>query len=109
MSNHSTFGPAYDENIDSDRIHSQMDTIKQYMLSCGSDDYKTLPEIELATHYPQASISAQLRHLLKPQFGGYVVEKRRRNIASGGGTWEYRVCKPIICDMQYQLFKSPTH
>lgn len=37
-----------------------------------------------------ASISARLRDLRKPKFGGYVVERRRRTV----GTWEYRVSLP---------------
>jgi hypothetical protein len=31
---------------------------------------------ETDTHYPPASISAQLRHLRKPEYGGFVVEKQ---------------------------------
>jgi hypothetical protein len=43
--------------------------------------------------YASASISAQLRHLRKPQFGSHCVEKRRRPHKDGkvGGTYEYLV------------------
>ena len=81
-----TFGPAYNEVIDGQRIKHQLEIIRDWMLSHSL--WKTLAEIEQVTDYPQASISAQLRHLRKPRFGNYIVEKRRR---SGGGTWEYRV------------------
>ena len=81
-----TFGPAYNEVIDGKRIKLQHEVIRNWMLK--HHLWKTLAEIEEATGYPQASISAQLRHLRKPQFGSYIVEKRRRSI---GGTWEYRV------------------
>ena len=81
-----TYGPAYEESRDGKRIEKQHEVIKRYMLSHGS--WKTLSEIEQRLGYPQASISAQLRHLRKARFGGYRVEKRRRD---DGGTWEYRV------------------
>lgn len=51
------------------------------------------------THYGEASISAQLRHLRKPQHGGFVVEKRRREVAEvmceveHGPVWEYRLSR----------------
>lgn len=50
--------------------------------------YRTLAEIENLTGYPQASISAQLRHLRKLRFGGNQVDKRRRD---NGGQWEYQL------------------
>lgn len=82
-----TFGPAYDDAKDGARIGKQMDHIRWFMLGHGG--WRTLAEIEKAIGYPQASISAQLRHLRKPRFGGYEVEKRRR-----GNQWEYRVLPP---------------
>ena len=48
--------------------------------------WRTLEEIQRATGDPQASISAQLRHLRKPRFGGNIVDKQRR-----GNQWEYRL------------------
>ena len=61
------------------------------------ETWLTLGELAKLTHYPPASISAQLRHLRKPEFGGYEVEKRQR--VSGkmlrgedfGTVWEYRL------------------
>lgn len=49
----------------------------------------TLREAEDETGDPQASISAQLRHLRKKRFGGHTVERRRRT--ENGGTYEYRL------------------
>ena len=80
-----TFGPAYDPAKDGQRIRKQHEAIRDLMLD---GQWRTLVEIEAILSYPQASISAQLRHLRKPKFGSYLVEKRRRN---DGGTWEYRV------------------
>jgi len=76
----------------------QRDVLCDVMLGarkCGT--WLTLDELAMLTHYPPASISAQLRHLRKPEFGGYDVEKQQR--ASGkilrgedfGTVWEYRL------------------
>lgn len=87
-----TYGPAYNEAIDGERIKKQHNHIKEYMLTAGkSDKWLTLSEIEGALGYPQASISAQLRHLRKEQFGSFIVNKRRRALR---GTWEYIVLNP---------------
>ncbi len=65
------------------------------------DTWLTLDELAMLTHYPPASISAQLRHLRKPEFGGYEVEKRQRvsgKILRGedfGTVWEYRLQRPV--------------
>jgi hypothetical protein len=46
------------------------------VFNCVKDGKKwTLMDIEIVTAHPQASISAQLRHLRKKRFGGFVVEK----------------------------------
>ena len=52
--------------------------------------WKTLRELAAETGDGEASISAQLRHLKRPQFGAYCVEKRRRG-AESRGTFEYRI------------------
>jgi hypothetical protein len=49
----------------------------------------------------EASISAQLRHLRKPQYGTFVVEKRQREAAKvlcgveHGPVWEYRLSHAV--------------
>ena len=63
---------------DQSRLSSQYDTIFALM-SDGKD--RTLPEIEKITGYPQASISAQLRHARKPRFGSH--EVRRKHLGNG--------------------------
>ena len=83
-------GTAYSERMDGKRLALQHERIRDYMLR---HSWKTLAEIKDALGYPESSISAQLRHLRKPRFGSYVVEKRRRK--PGGGTWEYRVMAPF--------------
>ena len=57
----------------------------------------TLRQLAQLTGYGEASISAQLRHLRKPQYGGYIVQKRCYNEArigrdgDRGATWEYQL------------------
>jgi hypothetical protein len=97
-----SFGPAYDEKRDGSRVRHQQERIRDFMLAANS--WKTLVEIHAALDYPEASISAQLRHLRKRQFGGYIVAKRRR---SGKGTWEYRVLPPEKL-VDVSLFDEPT-
>jgi hypothetical protein len=50
-------------------------------------DWLTLDKIRHLIGDPQASISAQLRHLRKPRFGSHIVDKRY----VGGGLFEYRL------------------
>tara|TARA_A100001388_G_scaffold137763_1_gene102091 strand:+ start:455 stop:805 length:351 start_codon:yes stop_codon:yes gene_type:complete len=51
---------------------------------------RTLREIAAATGDPEASISAQLRHLRKPKFGSYVVEKEPLS----QGLYNYKLLPP---------------
>jgi biotin operon repressor len=90
----STFGPAYEAKHDEKRIKSQMETVKQVLQQAAQYDcWMTLAELARKTKYPEASISAQIRHLRKPWFGGYKIEKRRVGIPSMG-LWEYRMTLP---------------
>lgn len=85
-----TAGPAFVPEIDGTRLLDQHHRVKGLMLDT---DWRTLNEITALTDSPAASVSAQLRHLRKPAFGGYTVEKRRRG-APPNGLWEYRVLPP---------------
>src|SRR2546425_1628939 len=79
------------------RLRTQLETIREVMLSAAQrDSWLTLREIAAITHYGEASISAQLRHLRKPAFGSYVVEKRRRegDAAEGRPAWGGWEVKP---------------
>lgn len=51
---------------------------------------RTLRQIANATGDPEASISAQLRHLKKERFGSHRVEKENK----GGGLYEYKLLPP---------------
>ena len=80
----------------------QRDVLCDLMLSAQQcETWLTLDELAKLTHYPPASISAQLRHLRKPEFGGYEVEKRPRaagKVLRGedfGTVWEYQLKRTI--------------
>lgn len=81
------------------RAQTQMEVIRDVMLSSaecarsqegGSGGWLTLGEIAELTAFSETSISAQLRNLRKPKFGGYAIEKRRSG-RRGGTRWEYRM------------------
>lgn len=79
-------GPVYDPALDGDRLRRQLGRVSDLMRD---GRWRTLYEIAESTGDPETSTSAQLRHLRKPRFAGYIVEKRRRTAL--GGTWEYRL------------------
>ena len=80
-------GPEQDDS-DQPRLMNQNEIILKLMID---GIWRTLPEIWAETGYPPASISAQLRHLRKPRFGEYQVERR---IRMAPGLYEYRVLDP---------------
>jgi hypothetical protein len=69
------------------RLALQHEAIRDLM---SDRQWRTLGQIAEATGYPEASISAQLRHLRKPRFGSFNVEKRRVD-GLKTGLWEYSV------------------
>lgn len=73
-------GPEFHQE-DKPRLLKQHEKIRDLMLD---GVWRTLNEIALLTGYPQASISAQLRHLRKARFGSFIVDRRARgNRVSG--------------------------
>ncbi len=79
---------------------TQRQVLCDVMLSAGEcGTWLTLQELARLTCYGEASISAQLRHLRKPRYGAYVVEKRRRHVEEAlrgeehGPVWEYQLQK----------------
>lgn len=83
-------GPAYDPEADKDRLSNQLGRIYNLMRDHA---WRTLEEIHERTGEPIASVSAQLRHLRKPRFGSYRVERRHRG-EPAHGLFEYRVLPP---------------
>lgn len=61
------------------------------IFNCMRDgNWRTFEEIKRITGDPEASISAQLRHLRKNRFGSHGVDKRHRGPASNG-LYEYKL------------------
>ena len=68
-------GPDYEPEYDLYRLTGQILRI----FNCMKDGkWRTFDEIKIITGDPQASISAQLRHLRKERFGEHTIEKRSR-------------------------------
>lgn len=78
-------GATYDAQYDQKRLTSQIDRIRIVM----SDGvYRTLQEIAAITGDGEASISAQIRNLRKPQHGSFLIDRRVRGDRAAG-LYEY--------------------
>lgn len=77
-------GADYVPARDNTRLTDQLNRIVNLMQD---GDWRTLRQISDEADAPEASVSAQLRHLRKPRFGGHQVAKRYL----GNGLYEYRV------------------
>ena len=80
-------GADYQPNRDDKRLTGQLLRIYEVMRD---GRWRSLAEIEQATGDPQASISAQLRHLKKQRFGSHIIEKRYIK----NGLYKYRLVLP---------------
>lgn len=84
-------GADYNPILDDKRLEKQLGRVFEVMRD---GDWLSLNDIERLIYSatgirdPQASISAQIRHLKKKKFGSHHVERRRRQSV---GTWEYRL------------------
>jgi hypothetical protein len=79
-------GADYEPCRDSARLSAQHNRIKNLMLD---GQARTLGQIAEVTGDPEASISAQLRHMRKERFGAYTVSKNHL----GNGLYTYKVTK----------------
>ena len=80
-------GTTYDHERDGKRLSGLMLKVHDLMQD---GEWRTLPQIcEQISANSEASVSARLRDLRKPRFGGYCVE--REYLADG--LWRYRVVK----------------
>lgn len=82
-------GDTYVAEFDYDRLNAQARRVYD-TLSAGG--WMSLAEISRATDDPEASVSARLRDLRKPEYGALDVDRRRRDDPSDG-TWEYRLTR----------------
>jgi hypothetical protein len=81
-------GADYVPNRDDPRLAKQIYRVWDAMYD---GRWKTLQEISFITGDPEASISAQLRHLRKPRFGSHTIE--REHIKHG--LYQYRLIKNL--------------
>jgi len=78
-------------------LRTQRDVLLDVMLAARQcETWLTLHELSRLTGYGEASVSAQLRHLRKPRYGAFVVDKRVRaadEVMRGdhGPVWEYQL------------------
>lgn len=86
-------GPTYVPERDHDRLDRQLREIRRVMMHGA---WKTLRDLEDATGFPQASISARLRDFRKKRFGSHIVERHYR----GHGVFEYR----LLAKLEQQSF-----
>jgi len=77
-------GSDYIPNRDDKRLTGQIQDIFTLMKD---GKWRTLEDIGYQTGHPEASVSAQLRHLRKQRFGSHSIEKRYL----GNGLYQYRL------------------
>ena len=83
----SKFDGAYVTKKDDERLTKQQKEIFDYMKD---GQWYRLRDIANSTNHPESSVSAQIRNLRKPRFGGYTVETRYVK-TENGGLYEYRL------------------
>lgn len=86
------------EKLGEAKRKTQREIVREVLLcAAGMDMWMTLAELTRKTRYPEASVSAQLRHLRKAANGGCVVENRRREVEEAAReskhelVWEYQM------------------
>lgn len=77
-------GSNYDHTRDAPRLTDQMNRVFEVL---STNQWVTLADIAAATGDPEASISAQIRHLRKARFGSWDIQKRH----NGHGLYSYRM------------------
>ncbi len=77
-------GSDYQPRRDNTRLMHQHKLVFDLMKDA---KWRSLKDIEYLIKQPQASISAQLRHLRKSRFGGHTLNKRYVN----NGLYEYQL------------------
>jgi hypothetical protein len=77
-------GVTYDYEKDCKRLTGQLHRVREAM-----GEWFTLTRLQILVGGSEAGISARIRDLRKPAFGGYTIERRRIE----GGLWMYRLKK----------------
>src|ERR1700722_16927130 len=92
-------GAAYEPKLDRARLSLQIERVRLYLLP---GEWKTLHEMKAAleamyapAHFPEASLSAQLRNLRKEPYRLRIARRRRDGAhGAGAGIWEYALLGP---------------
>ena len=77
-------GATFHMEHDSARLGRLLDAVRDRM---GDGRWWTLARLSAVTGGSEAGVSARIRDLRKPRFGGHTVDRRRTD----GGLWEYRL------------------
>ncbi len=86
-------GATYQPELDAPRLHSELERVRELMRD---GQWRSLYEIKVAIGGgSEAGISARLRDLRKQEFGGHIVERRRRGNPKAG-LWEYRLLGRVV-------------
>lgn len=85
-------GETYVPTFDRERLNAQTQRVYDAVL-CGR--WMTLRELSEITGDPEASVSARLRDLRKPKFGGFVVERQRVGNVTNG-LFQYRLITETV-------------
>lgn len=80
-------GKTYEERHDGERLASQFERVFSLMKD---GRWRTLEEIAATVHGSESGVSARLRDMRKPKFGGHTVERRARGDRERG-LFEYRL------------------
>lgn len=79
-------GSTYDDARDRRRLARQLTAVRRFM---SDGEWHHLSEVAHITGNPEASVSARLRDLRKPRFGGFTIEREYR----GDGLYAYRMAR----------------
>ena len=83
-------GAAFDAQLDSERLTGQLLAVRDYLSQIEGGRFATVDEIASALGFPECSVSAQVRNLRKPRYGGYKVESKR---LTENGLFGYRFAR----------------
>ncbi len=84
-------------SLDYQRLDTQLARVFQFLHSLARADrrtsnptWTTLATLASASRGSESAVSARIRDLRKPKFGGYTIHKRRKGDPNRG-LWEYRM------------------
>ena len=99
-------GVTYDPALDGERLKKQLGRVFQVL---SDHKWHSIEKIQDGCWWlrgkngkdSQAGISARIRDLRKPEYGGYKVEHKRIE----GGLWMYRLVEPSAGPVQTTMFE----